>query len=98
MLGSSDCRSSPIRTRSASVGSAPQSGSQDGQLDVHPNDGARKAEEQIHFDKKLNGKTTSTLRKGEESMKHLLVLSLCVLVVCGSTASAQPVYPDRPMK
>ena len=31
-------------------------------------------------------------------MKHLIVLSLCVLAVCGSTASAQSVYPDRPMK
>jgi hypothetical protein len=31
-------------------------------------------------------------------MRHLLVLSLFVLAVCGSTASAQSVYPDRPMK
>ena len=31
-------------------------------------------------------------------MKHLIVLSLYVLAVCGSTASAQSVYPDRPMK
>ena len=31
-------------------------------------------------------------------MKHLIILSLFVLVVCGSTASAQSVYPDRPMK
>jgi hypothetical protein len=31
-------------------------------------------------------------------MKHLIVLSLFVLAVCGSTASAQSVYPDRPMK
>lgn len=31
-------------------------------------------------------------------MKHLIVLSLFVLTVCGSTASAQSVYPDRPMK
>jgi len=31
-------------------------------------------------------------------MKHLIVLSLFVLAVCDSTASAQSVYPDRPMK
>lgn len=31
-------------------------------------------------------------------MRRLIVLSLFVLAVCGGTAGAQSVYPDRPMK
>ena len=31
-------------------------------------------------------------------MSRLITLSLLILMVCGSTASAQSVYPDRPMK
>ena len=31
-------------------------------------------------------------------MSRLITLSLLILMVCGNTASAQSVYPDRPMK
>ena len=38
------------------------------------------------------------LRKGRRPMRGLIALGLLMLVVCGSTAGAQSVYPDRPMK
>ena len=36
-------------------------------------------------------------KKGKELMSRLMALSLLMIVVCGSPASAQSVYPDRPM-
>jgi hypothetical protein len=59
MLGSAYRGTGRMRKRSPDVGSPPQYSPQNGQLAVHKTCGAGKAQKQISYVDKLNGRSTS---------------------------------------